>query len=108
MRFLTIHFEMNEGIKELPIEFIGRGEVKGFQFRQLMKGNRMFMYEVTSDGITHYEVFEIRACLTPITREPYVGYPKANSFGVWAWAYRNYEKAIIKFNEMNNYASQCN
>ena len=94
---------MTQGIKELPIEFIGRGEVKGFHFHQLMRGHKMFLYEVNFDGLTHYEVFEMRVCITPKTKEPYVGYPKANSFGVWAWTYRDYEKAIEKYNENEKY-----
>jgi len=93
---------MIEGIKKLSIEFIGRGEVKGFQFRQLMRGQKMILYEVTSQGNTHYEVFEIRVCLTPITREPYEGYPKANSFGVWAWTTRIYEKALERFTKIED------
>ena len=103
MRFLTMHLTMKEGIKELPIEFTGRGEVRGLQFRQLMKGNHTLLYDVTYDGITNHEVFEIRICLTPITKESYVGYPKANSFGVWARTYRNYEKAVEQFKYFENH-----
>ena len=94
---------MTQGIKELPIEFIGRGEVKGFHFSQLMRGQKMFLYEVNFDGLTHYEVFEIRVCFTPKTGKPYEGYPKANSFGVWAWTFRDYDKAVEKFNEIENH-----
>lgn len=96
---------MIKGIKELPIEFIGKGEVRGFRFRQLMRGQKMFLYEVYFDGLKHYEVFEYRLCFTPMTKEQYVGYPKANSFGVWAWTYREYEKAVEKFNQIENHES---
>ena len=93
---------MKQGIKELPTEFIWKGEVKGFHFSQLMRGEKMFLYEVYFDGLTYYEVFEYRVCFTPKTKEPYEGYPKANSFGVWAWTYRDFEKAVEKFNKMEN------
>ncbi len=94
---------MIQGIKELPIEFIGKGEVRGFRFLQLMRGQKMFLYEVYFDGLTHFEVFEYHICFTPKTKEPYEGYPKANSFGVWAWTYRNFEKAVEKFNKIEYY-----
>ena len=92
-----------QSIKILPTDFVGKGEVKGFHFRQIKRSSKASIYEVNVQGIIHYEVFEMRIFLTPKTKEPYEAYPKANSFGVWAWTYRDYEKAIENFNEITNY-----
>lgn len=94
---------MNEGIRLLQAEFIGKGEVKTFQFRQLMRGQPTCVYEVSDYGLINNEVFRIRVGKLPGTDTQYESYPKANSFGIWAWTYRNYEKAIGKFNEIENY-----
>lgn len=93
---------MKEGIKRLPREFIGKGEVKGFHFNQLLRTQNYCLYKVTNSGNTHYEVFEIKVYLLPITKEPYESYPTVNSFGVWAWTYANYNKAIEKLNNLTN------
>lgn len=47
-------------MRELLIEFIGKGEVKGFHFRQLDKTEKGYLYEVVTESGTHYEVFERR------------------------------------------------
>lgn len=86
-----------ENIKKLPTEFTGKGEVKGFQFRQLKRGQKACLYEVHSDGKIHYEVFKIKIGKIPKSDQLYEQYPKANSFGKWAWTNRDYEKAIEKF-----------
>ena len=94
---------MLEEVKKLPIEFIGRGEIKGFHFRQIKRGQKACLYEVTTQwNNVHYEVFEMRSFLTPKTKEPYEAYPKANAFGVWAWTYRNLLKSIEKFEKIEN------
>lgn len=94
---------MRESIKKLATEFVGKGEVKGFQFRQLKRGIRTCLYEVTTQWDTvHYEVFKIKVFLTPKTKDPYEAYPKANAFGVWAWTTYNYEKALQKFKKIEN------
>lgn len=93
---------MKEGIKKLPIDFIGNGEVKGFQFRQMKRSQNAALYEVQTQGI-HYEVFEIRVLKIPKTNELYEAYPKANSFGKWAWTYSDYKKAVEKFYEIENH-----
>lgn len=93
---------MLEEVKKLPIEFIGKGEVKGFYFRQIKRGQKACLYEVTTQWNTvHYEIFEIRVFLTPKTKQKYEAYPKANAFGVWAWTTSIYEKAVKKFETIN-------
>ena len=87
----------------MPNEFIGKGEVKGFHFRQIKRGQKACLYEVTTQwNNVHYEVFEIRMFLTPKTKEPYEAYPKANAFGVWAWTTCIYEKAVKIFTKIEN------
>ncbi len=94
---------MSEGIKRLPKDFIGKGEVKGFQFHQLLRGHKSCLYKVvTQHGNSHYETFEIRVFKTPKTQMTYEAYPKANSFGVWAWTYLDYNKVKAKFLEIDN------
>ena len=83
-------------MKELREEFEGRGEVRGYHFKQLMSNERAFLYEVTNTefNTTHYEVFERRE------NKQYncVSYPKSSSFGQWAWCVIIYEDAVNKFN----------
>ncbi len=89
---------MTSKIKELPLEFDGKGEVKGYRFRQLHKSGKAYMYEKTCDeGDTSYEVFKRKTN----RRFQSVSYPKSNSFGIWAWDIRNYERALERFNELN-------
>ena len=80
-------------MKELQLEFIGKGEVRGFKFKQLLKSDKGYLYEVTDEGQKHFEVF-------PRHENEYyqtVTYPKSNSFSIWAWSFRSYEKALGKY-----------
>jgi len=87
-------------IKKLPTEFIGKGEVKGFHFCQLKRGHNACLYKVQANGMMHYEVFKLKIAKIPKSDDLYEPYPKANSFGYWAWTYRNYITAIEKFKEL--------
>lgn len=88
---------MKNYLKILPTEFVGRGEVKGFEFHQLLRGKNACIYRVSTPGTKHYEVFKIKVLCKPFTNEQYEAYPKANSFGVWAWSNRQYVFAYNKF-----------
>lgn len=80
-------------IKPLPKQFPGRGEVKGYNFRQICMTDRGFLYEVSSnDIIPHYEVFKRKIN----KRFNCESYPTSKSFGYWAWTYRKKEMAIEK------------
>jgi len=81
----------------LKKEFIGTGEVKGFNFTQIRCANRVFLYEVNTGDTKYYEVF--KKVLN--RRFGGISYPTSKSFGVWAWAYSTYDKALDKFNEIN-------
>jgi hypothetical protein len=80
-------------IKPLPKKFVGRGEVKGFEFSLVSKTKWGFCHEVRQDGIiTHYEVFRRKIN----KRFGSESYPSAKSFGYWAWTFKTKEKAIRK------------
>ena len=87
-------------MKELSIEIDGRGEMRGFTLRQINKSNFGYVYEVTHNEscVKHYEVFERKEnnyfdC---------VSYPSSKAFGLWAWCYTDYGKAINRFNKIEN------
>lgn len=85
-------------MKILENEFIGKGEVKGFRFKQVQKSNTAYIYEVNSGSSIYYEVF------TRVVNNKYQKevYPMAKHFSIWAWAHMNYEDAKRKFNQLNN------
>ena len=93
-------------IQELEKQFTGIGEVKGFEFTRITSNERSYMYEVRNGSSTYYEVFIRKAspvCLNFAKREYSDSefkeiYPKSNSFGVWAWWCKTYDKAIDKMN----------
>jgi hypothetical protein len=79
-----------ETIKELPKEFIGTGEVKGFKFTQINVTNFGFLYEVNTGDTIYYEVFKRR-----VNKQfNNVSYPKSKSFGIWAWTTPKYLFAL--------------
>ncbi|WP_297089423.1 hypothetical protein [uncultured Draconibacterium sp.] len=67
--------------------FEGKGEVKSFNFKQLNKTTKAYIYEVSHPDVkkVHYEVF-LRKTYKPDNREIY---PSAKSFGKWAWTFRS-------------------
>lgn len=85
-------------LKELPIEFIGRGEVKGFRFKQIKRSDRAYIFEVSDDfGKFWYEVFTRKID----SRFGKIAYPKSSAFGVWAWSARTMEKAWQRLEKIN-------
>lgn len=93
-------------IQKLEKEFIGRGEVKGFQFKQLCETDKYYIYSVVIpySKTPYYEVFkkEISPLCVDFQNRIYSDkdfvevYPKSNKFGVSAWTYYNYERAFDK------------
>jgi hypothetical protein len=81
--------EVKMYVKELPLEFTGKGEVKGFLFKQINKTDNRYLYEVSSAGAVWYEVFDRK-----LNQYGGVSYPKAKSFGKWAWSTRSLDKAL--------------
>lgn len=78
-------------MRELPTEFVGVGEVRGFQFRQVSRTMFGYIYEVRVPGKSgcHYEVFR----RMENARFGCVSYPKSKSFGAWAWCCDSLAKA---------------
>lgn len=74
---------------ELKTNFIGKGEVKGFEFTQLKKTDYGYIYAVNTGERVHFEVFKHKEN----TRYNCVSYPKTKAFGVWAWATDTFEHA---------------
>lgn len=87
-------------IKQLKTEFIGRGSVKGFNFKQVLKSEKAYMYEVNGK---YYKVFE-RKIHRRFEQEIY---PKDEHFGNWAWCFSSndkesdYNNALKAFNKLN-------
>jgi hypothetical protein len=83
--------------KELPVSFSGRGEVKGFLFRQIAKSAAGYLYEVSTPyGLHHFEVFK----KSENTRFGCISYPTAKRFGLIAKTCRTYKEAINQFNDL--------
>lgn len=85
-------------MKELQLEFIGRGEVRGFKFTQIKATDMAYLYKVDSGWSINYEVFKRREN----ARYGVISYPNSNAFGIWAWTFMSYEKAESKFIELNH------
>ena len=81
----------NAMLRELPLEFVGVGEVRGFVFRQVSRTMFGYIYEVRVPGKegSHYEVFR----RMENARFGCVSYPKSKSFGAWAWCCDSLAKA---------------
>ena len=80
-------------LKKLPITFIGKAEVRGFEFTQAAESANAYIYQVGHGEDMYYEVFKKKVtaiCLDFLTREYsetdfMENYPKKNAFGVTAW-----------------------
>jgi hypothetical protein len=83
-------------MKELELEFIGRGQVKGFIFTQIKKSDYAFIYQVNTGSGIHYEVFKRKEN----SHFNCVSYPSNKAFGLWAFTYKNLELSIDRFKEM--------
>lgn len=83
-------------IKELDKYIVGRGEVRGFIFKQLKSNGYAYLYEVENEGDIYYEVFERRVN----TQFETVSYPSAKAFGVWAFCIYKKDKAEAKYEEL--------
>ena len=65
-------------MKLLEKKFSGKGEVKGFKFKQVQKSNSAYIYEVNSGCNIYYEVFS-RVVNTKRQKEVY---PLAKHFSI--------------------------
>jgi len=80
-------------MKEIEIEFIGKGEVKGFTFKLVNRTDHAYMYEVNGK---YFEVFERKVN----SQFDCVSYPSSKAFGIWAFYVPSFERAELKLSEL--------
>ena len=86
-------------MKQLPLEFEGRGKTRELHYKMTHRTDNAYMYEVTSNEDTkHYEVFKHKEYTAhpPFVREDMVAYPSDEAFGNWAWTFNDKIKAYDK------------
>lgn len=96
-------------IHPLPTSFVGTGEVKGHNFILLKEGDYAFIYKKEQEENISFEVFKKKLSPLLISFEDRIysetdfkyKYPKSEDFGVWAFTFNNFNKALNKFNEIN-------
>lgn len=81
-------------MRELPKQFEGKEEVRGYTFTQIRSAKWGFIYEVDHGGHRHYEVF--KKLLN--RRFGTVSYPTDKAFGIWAWTCMSLENAKVCLN----------
>ena len=79
----------------------------GYKYTKLYKGKRSYVYEQTlSEKRSNYEVFLIKTYpeweFNGVKHEATERFPTNEAFGYWAWTYPTLEKAMKKFNELEN------
>ena len=97
-------------IHKIEETFWCKGEVSGYHFIKLKETEHAYLYQKNEYGTNNssYEVFIKKAtpvCLDFDNRvysdtEFKHTYPKSNSFGVWAWDYLNFDKALVKIENL--------
>lgn len=81
-------------LDNLRLSFTGQGEVRGFLFNQELFSPRGFLYRVSCEASTWYEVFLRKVSTWGLV------YPGSKSFGIWAWTYFDKQKALSKFESL--------
>ena len=85
-------------LKDLPLEFIGRGEVKGQLFTQMAASDLAYIYRVSDvNGVVWHEVFKKKVNARFAT----IVYPKAKSFGLSAWTKQSEAEAFDLFSKIS-------
>lgn len=75
----------------LPAKIIEQKDTHIYQFTQINRTDRAYLYEVRIDGVlSHYEVFKRKIN----KRFRCESYPTTKAFGIWAWIYTCLGKAI--------------
>lgn len=83
-------------MKDLELEFAGRGQVKGFRFTQIKQNQAAYIYLVNTGNSIHYEVFKRKEN----SQFNCISYPSDKAFGIWAWTAKTIEKALDRFEEI--------
>ena len=85
-------------IKLLKKEFIGKGEVKGFHFKQVYMHDKFYIYKVTDRGEdyikTYYELIKRYTSYSTFTKQVFENYPSSKSFGIKAWTHPTIDRII--------------
>jgi len=95
-------------IHKLTTEFVGTGEVSGFEFKQIAETELGYIYSVSNYGREWYEVFRRKTTPVCLDFEKRIYsetefkevYPKGEAFGVWAWTSPDKEKALTMLNNL--------
>ena len=77
-------------IRDLKTDFTGRGQVRGFQFTQLSKTHKAFLYLINTADSIYYKVFRKHIN----HRYACESYPTDKAFGIWAYTTPNLEQAF--------------
>ncbi len=94
--------------EHLPIQFTGTGEVKGMKFSSVHLHPRVSLFKVSNGKTEHFEVF-LRVYARKLENfaerrysetEYKEVYPKAKEFGVRAWSFRSYDKAVERYKSL--------
>lgn len=93
---------ITEETKQLQLEFIGKGQVRGFKFTQINQSLYGFLYKVDSGNSIYYEVFRKRLN----TQYNCISYPSDKSFGIWAWTTPSFNKAVDMFNNLDRFETK--
>jgi hypothetical protein len=84
--------------KELPPNFVGKGDVKGHSFLQINGSFDAYIHEVCDTfGKIWYELFK----KVYDARFHEIAYPRAKAFGISAWSCRTMEQAQKRFHLLN-------
>lgn len=77
----------------------------GFEYTQILRGNRSCIYEQkVHENRCDYEVFLIKTRPERKIQNKIIEtnerFPHDEAFGLWAWTYKSYDKALEKFNKI--------
>lgn len=92
-------------MKKLDKYFTGKGEVKGIEFEQISRSNNTAIYRVDNN---YFEVFIIKTQKAKIKKiagkeilfHAKELYPSSKDFGISAWTFKSYSKAIDKYSKI--------
>lgn len=91
-------------MKPLPLTL----RKNGFDYTQVQRGRRACIYAQGSkdNHKEYFEVFQIRTKKEELYRNKIFQareiFPPDSAFGFWAWSFMDYNKATLKFQELEN------
>lgn len=88
-------------MRELAKQFQGKGEVSGYDFKQMKRSEYAYLYEVSGELSTHYEVFQ----KVENIRFGLVSYPRSKAFGKTAYTVGKIERANELFTKLTEHGN---